>query len=121
MIPIGNGGEEGIPKNPGASCPICKQPELGPRRKLLKELNMTTPCGFVPPTPGYAPCTRERGHGGPCAHELATPAGGSMKNVLAVRVRNHEGRCLMMLSRKLQAWTLPGGKMEQGETWERAA
>ena len=44
-----------------------------------------------------------------------------MKNVLAVRVRNHEGRCLMMLSRKLQAWTLPGGKMEQGETWERAA
>lgn len=28
-------------------------------------------CGFVPPTPGYAPCTREKGHGGPCAHALA--------------------------------------------------
>jgi hypothetical protein len=27
-------------------------------------------CGFIPPTPGYAPCTRERGHSGPCAHPL---------------------------------------------------
>jgi hypothetical protein len=25
-------------------------------------------CGFVPPTPGYAPCTRQKGHEGPCAH-----------------------------------------------------
>jgi len=28
-------------------------------------------CGFVPPTPGYAPCTRAKGHEGPCAHPLA--------------------------------------------------
>jgi hypothetical protein len=28
-------------------------------------------CGFVPPTPGYAPCTRAKGHDGPCAHDLA--------------------------------------------------
>lgn len=38
-------------------------------------LNMTysfewTACGFVSPTPGYAPCTRETGHTGPCAHHL---------------------------------------------------
>jgi len=25
-------------------------------------------CSFRPPTPGYGPCTRERGHSGPCAH-----------------------------------------------------
>lgn len=30
-----------------------------------------TPCGFTPPTPGYAPCTRNKGHDGPCAHPLA--------------------------------------------------
>lgn len=36
-------------------------------------------CGFVPPTPGYAPCTRPReregeiGHEGPCAHPLLEP------------------------------------------------
>lgn len=28
-------------------------------------------CLFVPPTPGYAPCSREKGHDGPCAHELS--------------------------------------------------
>lgn len=28
-------------------------------------------CGFVPPTPGYAPCTRTKGHDGPCAHPQA--------------------------------------------------
>jgi hypothetical protein len=28
-------------------------------------------CGFIPPTPGYAPCTRQKGHDGPCAHPLA--------------------------------------------------
>jgi hypothetical protein len=28
-------------------------------------------CGFVPPTPGYAPCTREDGHDGPCAHPFS--------------------------------------------------
>jgi hypothetical protein len=27
-------------------------------------------CGFVPPTPGYAPCTREPHSDGPCAHPL---------------------------------------------------
>lgn len=27
-------------------------------------------CGYIPPTPGYGPCTRDRGHEGPCAHEL---------------------------------------------------
>ncbi len=31
----------------------------------------TPRCGFVPPTPGYGPCTRNRGHEGPCAHPLA--------------------------------------------------
>lgn len=31
----------------------------------------TGTCGFVPPTPGYAPCTRAGGHEGPCAHPLA--------------------------------------------------
>jgi hypothetical protein len=33
-------------------------------------------CGFVPPTPGYAPCTREAGHAGPCAHPLSNDAAG---------------------------------------------
>ena len=27
-------------------------------------------CGFIPPTPGYAPCTRSACHDGPCAHPL---------------------------------------------------
>ncbi len=27
-------------------------------------------CGFIPSTPGYAPCTRAKGHDGPCAHDL---------------------------------------------------
>ena len=31
-------------------------------------------CGFVPPTRGYAPCTRAAGHSGPCAHSLAQPS-----------------------------------------------
>jgi hypothetical protein len=26
-------------------------------------------CNFIPPTAGYAPCSREKGHDGPCAHE----------------------------------------------------
>lgn len=31
--------------------------------------SVTSPsCGFVPPTPGYAGCTRSFGHDGPCAH-----------------------------------------------------
>jgi hypothetical protein len=30
-------------------------------------------CGFVPPTPGYAPCTREPHSSGPCAHPLLKP------------------------------------------------
>ncbi len=83
-------------------------------------------CGFIPPTPGYAGCTRRKGHSGPCAHALVVaPAEEQperhIKNVLCVRIRNAEGRCLMLLSRELQAWTLPGGKMEVGETWEAAA
>jgi hypothetical protein len=32
-----------------------------------------TRCGFIPPTPCYAPCTREWGHSGPCAHPFAEP------------------------------------------------
>lgn len=32
---------------------------------------MTDRCGFVPPTPGYAPCTRLDGHDGPCAHPFS--------------------------------------------------
>jgi hypothetical protein len=27
-------------------------------------------CGITPLSPGYAPCTREPGHDGPCAHHL---------------------------------------------------
>lgn len=45
---------------------------------MTTETVQETPlCGFVPPTPGYAPCTRPRdrdgeiGHEGPCAHPLA--------------------------------------------------
>jgi hypothetical protein len=30
-------------------------------------------CGFVPPTPGYAACTRAKGHDGPCAHHELQP------------------------------------------------
>lgn len=30
-------------------------------------------CAFVPPTPGYAPCSRLKGHSGPCAHYLQLP------------------------------------------------
>jgi hypothetical protein len=26
-------------------------------------------CNFIPPTAGYAHCSREKGHDGPCAHE----------------------------------------------------
>jgi calcineurin-like phosphoesterase family protein len=29
------------------------------------------PCGFVPPTPGYAACIRPKGHDGPCGHEFS--------------------------------------------------
>jgi hypothetical protein len=28
-------------------------------------------CGFVPPTPGYAPCPQEKGHEGPCSHHYS--------------------------------------------------
>jgi hypothetical protein len=31
---------------------------------------LTERCGFVPPTRGYAACTRLKGHPGPCAHDL---------------------------------------------------
>jgi hypothetical protein len=27
-------------------------------------------CGSIPPTPGYAACTRTKGHDGPCAHDF---------------------------------------------------
>lgn len=30
-------------------------------------------CGFIPPTPGYDGCTRDKGHTGPCAHEFNPP------------------------------------------------
>jgi hypothetical protein len=32
-------------------------------------------CGFIPPTPGYSGCTREKGHTGPCAHPLESLPG----------------------------------------------
>jgi hypothetical protein len=32
-------------------------------------------CGFVPPYPGYAGCTRDKGHSGPCAHPYEAPEG----------------------------------------------
>jgi hypothetical protein len=32
-------------------------------------------CGFVPDYPGYAGCTREKGHSGPCAHPYEAPEG----------------------------------------------
>ncbi len=31
---------------------------------------MNDRCGFTPSTPGYLPCTRLKGHSGPCAHHL---------------------------------------------------
>lgn len=31
----------------------------------------TRSCGYMPAYPGYLPCTREQGHEGPCAHDLA--------------------------------------------------
>jgi hypothetical protein len=43
--------------------------------RRLHEAESGEKCGFVAPTPGYAPCTREKGHDGPCAHDLADPAG----------------------------------------------
>lgn len=37
-------------------------------------MNPEDRCGFVPPTPGYAPCTRPKHADGPCAHpRLALP------------------------------------------------
>ncbi len=30
-------------------------------------------CAFVPPTPGYMPCTRDASHSGPCAHPIQFP------------------------------------------------
>jgi hypothetical protein len=39
--------------------------------RFLKKRNAI--CGFVPPTPGYAACTRQAGHTGPCAHKFAKP------------------------------------------------
>lgn len=42
------------------------------KRKQETRLRKARACGFVPPTPGYAPCTRDDGpgHDGPCAHPL---------------------------------------------------
>lgn len=38
----------------------------------MSEQNATTErCGFISPTPGYAPCTRKKGHPSSCAHHLA--------------------------------------------------
>jgi hypothetical protein len=42
--------------------------------------DMDIPCGFVPPTPGYAACTRNKGHDGPCAHPLASVVGEEVKD-----------------------------------------
>lgn len=37
---------------------------------------MTTDrCNFTPPTPGYAPCQRLKGHEGPCAHDAGDYSG----------------------------------------------
>jgi hypothetical protein len=44
--------------------------EFEQRMKEVAALALVPPCGFVPPTPGYAPCTREADHDGPCAHSL---------------------------------------------------
>ena len=38
--------------------------------KLPKYRGAYRLCGFVPPTPGYAGCTRAKNHSGPCAHPL---------------------------------------------------
>jgi hypothetical protein len=38
-------------------------------------------CGFIPPTPGYAGCPREKNHSGPCAHPLARKPGKYPKRV----------------------------------------
>lgn len=37
---------------------------------MSKPVTPSASCAFVPPTPGYAPCTRRAGHPGPCAHPL---------------------------------------------------
>lgn len=37
---------------------------------LPKPMPKRLVCGFIPPTPGYAPCTRDKGHSGPCAHDF---------------------------------------------------
>lgn len=45
-------------------------------RELVRpQVMQTERCGFVPPTPGYAPCTRDKGHNGPCAHPLSLAPG----------------------------------------------
>lgn len=46
--------------------------------RVTATLGLSSTCGFVPPTPGYAPCTRPRvrsgaiGHDGPCPHRFGT-------------------------------------------------
>ena len=40
------------------------------REMALDEYMKRERCGYVPPTPGYAPCSRKPHLEGPCAHEL---------------------------------------------------
>lgn len=38
--------------------------------RILK-IDQSERCGFIPPTEGYGPCSRKKGHDGPCAHDFA--------------------------------------------------
>ena len=50
-------------------------PESAPRSDLA--------CGRIPPTPGYAACTRTVGHDGPCAHALAPAEPTELEKIVA--------------------------------------
>lgn len=43
---------------------------ITPEKEYYNRLRRPIRCGLVPPTPGYAGCTRDKGHNGPCAHAL---------------------------------------------------
>lgn len=50
-------------------------PESVPRSDLA--------CGRIPPTPGYAACTRTVGHDGPCAHDLVASEPTELEKIVA--------------------------------------
>ena len=50
-------------------------PESAPRSDLA--------CGRIPPTTGYAACTRTVGHEGPCAHALVASEPTELEKIVA--------------------------------------